>query len=192
MEECQTHLDRYQESHADAAGNRLLKYERTIGRPLTKTCDAVTRVVTMMSCRLVVIHNCNPAIHDKRLRHLAERFPKVFTPMLKDQDEIVRRGLPSEIHFGQFVAWTAAGAPGFFEMFKTPAEFQSTLYAIPDHVTDGRLTEDAILHNLGAEIARADLEQAPEEQSLDPFPSLPLMNHAIMSREDSTVVQQFL
>ena len=122
-----------------------------------------------MSGRLVVIHNCNPAIHDKRLRHSAERFPKEFTPMLKDQDEIVRRGLPSEIHFGPFLAWTAAGAPGFFDMFKTPAEFQRTLYAIPGLVTDGRLTEAAIPHNLGSEIAKAALDRPRQSNHLTDF-----------------------
>ena len=191
----QTHVDRWQESHPDAAGNRLLEYARTIGRPLTKISDAVKKVVRMMSGRLAVIHTCNPAIFDIGLRRLAERFPKVFTPMLEDREEILRLGLPSEILVGAFIGWTAPGAPGFFDMWKKPAEFQSTLYAVRDSnrdiVTDDRLTENDIPHNLGQDVARSALDRAPPEQSLDRFPSLPQMNHVTITHEDSRVTQQF-
>ena len=135
------HAERWQDQHADAVGNRLLQFARTSGRPLTKLSDAVTKVVRRTDGRLVTIHTCNPAIFDTRLRSLAELFPKVFTPILKDPEELYRRGLPSEVLFGPFIGWTAPGAPGFYDMWKKPAEFESTLYANPDIVTDGRLTE---------------------------------------------------
>ena len=85
----------------------------------------------------------------------------------------------------------APGASGFFDMWKKPAEFQSTLYAVPDIVTDGRLTENNMPHNLGQDVARSALDRAPPEQPLDRFPSLPQMNHATITHEDSRVTQQF-
>ena len=173
LDMCSGQLDRYKRTHPDVAGNRLIQYAHTLGRPLAKLSDIVTRVTRMGSGRLVVIHTANPAVHDKRLRHLAELVPMVFTPMLRDVDEITRRRLPSQVHFGPFIGWTAPGTPGFYDMLKTPAEFQSTRFAIPDMVTDGRLTESSIPHHLGSDIIRAALDHAPEEQSLDSFPSLP-------------------
>ena len=145
-----------------------------------------------MACgRLVVVHTANPAIYDKRLRPFAELFPKVFTPVLRDTEEITRRGLPSQVHFGAFVAWTAPGMPGFYDMWKTLAEFQGTLYEVPDFVTDGRLTQSSVLLHIGADFVKNALDNAPAWQPLARFPSTPQMNHPMFSTEDVTMITRF-
>ena len=108
--------------------------------------------------------------------------------MLTDTKEITRRGLPSQVHFGAFVAWTAPGMPGFYDMWKMPAEFQGTLYAVPDFVTDGRLTQSSVPLYIGKDFAQKALDNAPAWQPLASFPSTPQMNHPMFSTEDVAMI----
>ena len=67
---------------------------------------------------------------------------------------------------GPHRAWLAG-----FTFGKTPAEFQGTLYAIPDVVTDGRLSQHSVPMFIGREYVQKALNNAPRMLSLTSFPS---------------------
>ena len=168
---CQEHLDRYERAHPGISGNQLILYTRSLGQPLAAPGDVAIKVCHMLCAGLVAVHTGNPAVFDRRLRQQAEKFPRVFTPMLTNIDEISRHGLPSQVRFGAFLCSTALGVVGWFDFWKTPAELQGTLYAIPDVVTDGRLSQTTVPLLIGRRYVQEALDNAPKQPSLTSFPS---------------------